>query len=104
VPVLNPDSHPWSLVSIRAHTPNGSGVYGIFGDTWIYVGDGDDIQRCLLGHFMGDIGCIMEHRPRGFTFELVPVAERRQRCAELIAELHPLCNGRLVINPQRGGY
>ena len=101
MPVLNPDSHPWSLVSIRAHTPRASGVYGIFATHWIYFGHGDDIQARLLGHFRGDRPCIRQHQPLGFTFELVPYAERAQRLAQLHAELRPICNPLAAI-PHEG--
>lgn len=90
--VLNPESHPWSRVSIRAHAPNGSGVYAVFSSVWIYVGEGDDIQACLLDHFNGDNPCISDHRPYGFTFEVVPPDERAARTRQLVEELKPVCN------------
>jgi|GEM_PF-6822851 hypothetical protein len=92
MPLLNPDSHPWSLVSIRAHAPAGSGIYAIFAEHWIYVGQGDDIQARLLSHFWGKQPCIRQHRPLGFTFELVPYMERTLRLAQLREELKPLCD------------
>ncbi|HLH75791.1 MAG TPA: hypothetical protein VKV28_03190 [Candidatus Binataceae bacterium] len=92
MPVLNPDSYPWSLVSIRAHTPSSSGIYGIFAEQWIYLGQSDDIQAHLLSHFWGLRPCISQHHPLGFTFELVPYSERPQRLEQLRIELQPICN------------
>jgi hypothetical protein len=73
--------------------PHASGVYALYNPQgWVYVGEGDDIQRRLAQH-LGEHGtCIKEQGPTAFQFQLVPAAQRVAVQNQLIAQLVPACN------------
>jgi hypothetical protein len=74
--------------SIVRFAPNAPGVYAIYREgRYLYVGEGQDIQRMLLAHIEGDNDCITRKHPTGFAFELVPDAQRVSRRDILIAQL-----------------
>jgi hypothetical protein len=83
----------YNATSISKHAPSASGVYAIFRDgLWIYIGETDDIRRSLLKHFSEADRSITRYGPTGFSFELWPVGERKQRCNDLVWELNPPCS------------
>lgn len=88
--------HPFSRNDILSFAPKQSGVYAIYNSTtWIYFGEGGDIQARLLAHFNGDNACITRHAPTGFQFELVAANQRVARQDALILAMGSSCNQRL---------
>jgi hypothetical protein len=75
----------------KQNAPQSSGIYAIYSARWIYIGDSNDIQRKLLGHWNGDnaCNCITRAVPTAFAFEVCNLAERVQRQAALFG---PICN------------
>lgn len=82
--------------SITSFAPAQSGVYAIYNQqSWIYVGEGQDIKARLLAHFRGDNACITRWAPTAFQFEAVGADQRVARQDALILALKPACNQRL---------
>jgi hypothetical protein len=86
--------------TIVEFVPQQSGVYAIYNATqWIYVGEGQDIQRRLLDHVNGNNPCITGKQPAGFQFEPSPAYQRVARQDALITQLGTMmpagCNQRL---------
>ena len=93
MPFPTENSFAFTPVSVRAHAPTASGIYGIFnGSQWIYVGMGEDIQHALLAHLSDTEVCIRRFNPTGFSFELDAGATRVARQETLIRELGTQCN------------
>ena len=93
MPFPSENSFAFTPVSVRAHTPAASGIYGIFnGSQWIYVGVGEDIQEALLAHLRDTEVWIRRFNPTGFSFELDSVHPRATRQEILIRELGTQCN------------
>src|SRR5664279_5132542 len=87
MPFPSGNSFPLTRISVRAHAPNCSGVYGIFNQSqWIYVGESSDIQRRLLAHIEDTEASLKRFSPTGFSFELQPEASREARRDALILE------------------
>jgi hypothetical protein len=82
----------WSESSIKENAPQSSGVYGIYNRAWVYIGESNDIQRSLLGHWRHDNACIASAVQTGFVFDLCDRAERERRRLALIARFRPRCN------------
>ena len=83
----------YDLLSIVRDVPAESGVYVILsGDECLYVGESPNIQGELLLEVLGIDPRVHPHKPTHYMFEVIPVATRRARQQELIAELRPLCN------------
>ncbi len=82
----------WSHPAIVANAPSMSGVYAIFAQRWIYVGESDRIQASLLEYVNGDNACITRNFPTGFQFELIPASQRAARQNQLILLVKPTCN------------
>jgi excinuclease UvrABC nuclease subunit len=79
--------------TMATNAPNASGVYAIYSDRWLYVGESNDIQRRLLEHARTAGTCILRNQPRGFVFELWATEPQRvARQNTLIAQLRPGCN------------
>ena len=75
--------------------PFAAGVYGLYTTAqWVYVGESEDIRRRLTEHLNSDNPCITLAQPTHHIYELVSGGQqaRRQREAQLIAELSPTCN------------
>src|ERR1700724_4224770 len=68
--------------SILFNAPESSGVYGLYGAIWIYIGEADNIRARLLEHLAGDNPFINQYQPSGFAFELVSPPERSRRLEE----------------------
>ena len=89
-------THVWPFTKdgILANTPNASGVYALWtGDTWVYIGESNDMLRRLLELFGSPRPCIAEYVRLVFGFELVQTeAQRVARQDQLIRELVPACN------------
>ena len=80
MPFPSENSFAFTPVSVRAHAPVASGIYGIFnGSQWIYVGGGEDIQGALLAHLRDTEVCIRRFNPTGFSFELDSEPSRGKR-------------------------
>jgi hypothetical protein len=93
MPFPQENSFAFTPVSVRAHAPSASGIYGIFnGSQWIYVGAGDDIRQTLLAHLSDTEVCIRRFNPTGFSFELHSEGSRTMRQESLIHELGTQCN------------
>lgn len=93
MPFPSENSFAFTPVSVRAHAPASSGIYGIFnGSQWIYVGAGEDIQDALLAHLRDTEVCIRRFNPTGFSFELDDGQTRGSRQETLIRELGTQCN------------
>ena len=86
----------WSESSIKENAPQSSGVYAIYNRAWIYVGESNDIQYKLLGHWSGDNACITSAIPTGFVFEICNQNERLRRQVALINRFLPRCNQRMA--------
>jgi hypothetical protein len=93
MPFPSENSFAFTPVSVRAHAPAASGIYGIFnGSQWIYVGVGGDIRDALLAHLRDTEVCIRRFNPTGFSFELDSGKARNTRQETLIRELGTQCN------------
>lgn len=88
--------HAFSIVSIRAHAPAASGVYGIANPReWIYIGETDNIQARLLEHLAEHSGTqIQSQAPTGFAYELCDSPARAGRQDRLVQQYEPVCNRR----------
>jgi hypothetical protein len=94
-------AHAFSNVSIRAHAPAVSGVYGISNSReWIYIGETDDIQGRLLEHLAESGTPIKGRLPTGFTFEVCERQVRPGRQDRLVLQYEPVCNRQ--AEPWRG--
>jgi hypothetical protein len=82
--------HALNDASILTNAPAQSGVYALYNTGWVYIGESNDIQRRLQEHMRDQR--IMQHRPTGFTFELVGAASRVARQDALISQLSPIAN------------
>ncbi len=52
--------------TIIANAPTQSGVYAIYNrDSYVYFGEGKDIEARLLAHLNGGNPCILLHRTNG---------------------------------------
>lgn len=86
----------FNRATIIASAPAQSGVYAIYNQgSYIYLGEGKDIQARLLDHLNGDNRCILLHGPTGFAFEVVAAYQRVARQDALILQLKLLCNQKL---------
>jgi hypothetical protein len=85
---------PFTKNGILANTPNASGVYALWtGETWVYIGESNDILRPLLELFGSPTPCMAKYVRLVFGYELVPTkAQRVARLDQLIRELVPACN------------
>ena len=85
---------PFTKDGILANTPNASGVYALWtGETWVYVGESNDILRRLLELFGNPGPCIAKYVALVFGYELFSTeAQRVARQDQLIRELLPACN------------
>jgi hypothetical protein len=87
--------HPLTAVSVQAHAPAASGVYGISNAReWIYIGETDNIQGALLEHLQDLSAQVMKKQPTGFVCEVCDGLRRPARHTRLIVEYGPACNGR----------
>lgn len=80
----------FNAAAIQANAPAVSGVYALYNDGWVYVGESQDIRNRLLEHLRD--ARIMSFRPTGFCFELQSAAVRVARQDALIAQLRPAAN------------
>lgn len=81
--------------TVLASAPQQSGVYALYNsNSWVYVGESENIQRRLLEHLRSDNLRISSARPTGFCFESVSSHQRVARQDVLIAQLGPLANQR----------
>ena len=99
MPWKNRNSYVFALESVHGNAPARSGVYGLFAQHWVYIGEADDIRARLLGHLAGDDECIARHKPNGFVFETWPASLRAARRQELVREVQPLCSERVTVHP-----
>ena len=85
---------PFTKDGILANTPNASGVYALWtGETWVYIGESNDILRRLLDLSGSPRPCIAKYMRLVFGYELVSTeAQRVARQDQLIRELVPACN------------
>ena len=93
----NTEWWPFTEAAIKEHGPNWAGVYAIGGgETWIYIGEGKDIQDRLLQHVSGQSdqsGCIFASSPDKFSYELWDEEGARLRREAALIELYdPICN------------
>jgi len=87
---------PFTPVSVRAHAPTASGIYGVSNAReWIFIGVSDDIQASLLHDLQKGDSALLKRLPTGFVFELCDAPDRRARQDRLILEYEPVCNRRL---------
>ena len=88
---------PCTKNGILANTLNASGVYALWtGETWVCIGESNDILRRLLELFVSPRPCLAKYVRLVFGYELVPTeAQRVARQDQLIRELVPACNQRL---------
>jgi hypothetical protein len=90
-------------ISVRAHAPAASGIYGISNAReWIYIGESDNIQASLMHDLETGDSALLKRFPTGFVFELCGAADRRSRQDRLILEYEPVCNRRL-FGQEMGG-
>jgi excinuclease UvrABC nuclease subunit len=72
--------------------PNAPGVYSIFtSKRWVYVGESDDIRQSLFTHLNEPSRCLQRFDPLSFSFEVMPVNERRAALGTLLAARTPAC-------------
>jgi hypothetical protein len=76
--------------SVILNAPEESGIYGLFGALWIFVGDADNIRARLLQHLTENDPAIRLYQPSGFAFELVAQHQRKRRMEQAIQQLEPL--------------
>jgi predicted GIY-YIG superfamily endonuclease len=89
----NPLEYPFTVFSIRENGSPESGVYALFnGETWIYLGDADNIQQRLLVHLSPDSPHFIAEPATMFSYEKCAPEGRAARLKELIEEFHPLLN------------
>jgi hypothetical protein len=95
--VIGPNQPGFSFneITIRTNAPTQSGVYALYHDRWVYVGESENIRKRLLEHLRGDTPSVSRHAPTGFTFELAPASTRVARQDQLILQLAPLANQKL---------
>jgi predicted GIY-YIG superfamily endonuclease len=87
------ETYAFTYQGVQEKGPNASGVYMIYtSQEWVYVGEGEDIQKSLFQHLNEPSACMDRFGPLSFSFELVPAAERTSRQQALVAELEPACN------------
>lgn len=79
-----------SEANVKLNAPAASGVYALYNNGWVYVGESQDIRNRLLEHLRD--ARIMGYRPTGFVFELLPAGARVARQDALIAQLRPAAN------------
>jgi excinuclease UvrABC nuclease subunit len=85
--------HAFSSVSIRAHAPSASGVYGISNARqWIYIGETDNIRERLLEHLAETSTGISRYLPTGFSFEVCDSHSKPKRHSRLVAQYDPVYN------------
>jgi hypothetical protein len=93
MPFDQPTPRSLTPVSIRAHAPIASGLYGISNAReWIYIGATDNIPDTLLSHLQVVGTSLMKSRPTGFVFEVCDRAHRPMRQDRLVTEYQPTCN------------
>ena len=91
MPFNPPLPRPFGEVSIRESAPALSGVYGVSNAVeWVYIGETDNIQEALLRHLRESETAILEHRPKGFVFEVCERAARCDRQKRLVTEYLPV--------------
>ena len=80
----------FNAISIRAHAPPASGVYGISNArAWLFIGETDNIQAALLEHLRDS-----RDQATGFCCETHPANGRTRRQEQLVQEYHPEGNRR----------
>jgi|WetSurMetagenome_2_1015567.scaffolds.fasta_scaffold1221821_1 hypothetical protein len=82
----------WNRDSIIANAPAASGCYVLFNDTWVYVGESDNIQQSLLKHLEEAGTKIARAKPSRFSCQQMAPNLRVVRRNVWIAQLHPSCN------------
>ena len=94
MPWSNRSGYQLTESSIIINAPAASGAYGLYaGNSWIYFGESEDIQRQLLEHVGEMTSCIKRNGATHFKYELVPgLAPRVARQDALILEFRPPCN------------
>jgi excinuclease UvrABC nuclease subunit len=98
MPWVNAVPYVFGFFSVMENAPAQSGIYTIYNEeSYIYIGEADDIRAKLINHLSGDYPCIMSRHPRSFSYELCSSGQRFRRQAELIRELTPQCNIRLYL-------
>ena len=94
--------HAFSSVSIRAHAPSASGVYGISNARqWIYIGEADNIRERLLEHLTETGVGIKRFLPTGFTFEVCDSHTKAERHSQLVTQYHPVYNREVRLRAGR---
>ncbi len=80
----------FNAISIRAHAPMASGVYGLSNaSSWLFIGETDNIQESLLEHFRAG-----SEQATGFCFEMCSPGGRARREDRLVQEYEPGGNRR----------
>jgi len=99
MPFENHGSRAFTVTSVLNNAPAASGVYGLSNAReWIYVGEGANLQGCLLAHLRGD-DPDLARTPTGFTYELSRPGDRIARQNRLVLELAPVHNRRMDVAP-----
>ena len=94
--------HAFSSVSVLAHAPTASGVYGISNAReWLYIGEAENIQQRLLVHLSESGTALHARSPTGFSFELCDENTRHGRQDRLIMQYEPVCNRQSPSGPER---
>ena len=80
----------FNAISIRAHAPMASGVYGLSNaSSWLFIGETDNIQESLLEHLRAG-----SEQATGFCFEMYAAGGRARRQDRLVQEYEPGGNRR----------
>jgi hypothetical protein len=105
MPFQQPVPRPFNVNSIRQFAPMQCGVYGISNASeWIYIGESENIQASLLGHF-GDAGSALAGRfPTGFVYEVCDLGRRHLRQDRLVLEYEPAFNRGGVPSTRKRGF
>lgn len=99
MPFEHHGSRAFTVTSVLKNAPAASGVYGLSNAReWIYVGEGANLQGCLLAHLRG-AGPALSRTPTGFTYELSRSVDRVARRNRLALELDPVRNRRSDVMP-----
>jgi hypothetical protein len=77
----------FNAISIRAHAPMASGVYGLSNArAWLFIGETDNIQESLLEHLRAG-----SEQATGFCFEMYAAggrARRHRSSAQQVVQRH----------------
>ena len=97
MPFENCFARVFNATSVQREAPACSGVYGLSDSReWIYVGESDNIQGCLL-ELLQDMSAselLRERTPTGFSFEICHPSSRVARQDRLVQEFKPVMNRR----------